>query len=699
MDVPWRREFDAARDPYTARNALGITTTGGGGGAPTTAEYITASTDPTLTNERVLTNTASITWDFSTPGQAKASTVAGGGNVSNSGTPTVGQYAKWVTSTTIQGVAPATVLSDIGAQPAGSYQPLDPDLTSLAGAASTNAIYYRSAANTWGPITVGTGLSFSSGTLTCTVSTAGLAPLASPVFTGDPQAPTPATGDNDTSIATTAFVKAQGYITSAAPTGAQYIVAATDATLTAERVGTNSTSITWDFGTAGQALVKRAALTGDVTAAIDSNATTIANDAVTYAKMQNVSATARIIGRKTAAAGDPEECTLSEVLDFVGSAVQGDILYRGASTWTRLGAGTSGQFLKTQGASANPIWATLAGGGNVSNVGTPANGQLAQWTDSTHIQGINASVVASLVAAQNSLINGKVVESHASNAATFAVKTLTGADPSASDPVAVAFPDGSVLSITSALSLTIAAGVTLGTTTAIFRLWFAIINNSGTPLLAVKLCALADGSAAIFGYDARGVTSSSTPANTAWVVYASSAVTDKPYRVVAFADYETANPTAGNWSVSPTRIMMVGPNTPMPGDVVGYSAGQNFAQAGPISSAAYVNTNTTVGITLQSKLNPVRLRMCTNIYLVSGNVPYFVLLHRDSFAAKSTEQQMIGTAGSACDIDCTIEWFDWPLAVGFKQYYTAARDNDNASQLYLPGSVTGGYMSVEELMG
>lgn len=34
------------------------------------------------------------------------------------------------------------------------------------------------------------------------------APLASPVFTGDPKAPTPAPGDNDTSIATTAFVVA-----------------------------------------------------------------------------------------------------------------------------------------------------------------------------------------------------------------------------------------------------------------------------------------------------------------------------------------------------------------------------------------------------------------------------------------------------------------------------------------------------------
>ena len=41
------------------------------------------------------------------------------------------------------------------------------------------------------------------------------APLASPVFTGDPKAPTPLTADNDTSIATTAFVKAQGYLTTA----------------------------------------------------------------------------------------------------------------------------------------------------------------------------------------------------------------------------------------------------------------------------------------------------------------------------------------------------------------------------------------------------------------------------------------------------------------------------------------------------
>ena len=44
-----------------------------------------------------------------------------------------------------------------------------------------------------------------------------------------------------------------GTATSGAPTGAQYITAATDATLTAERVATNTATVTWDFGTAAQA--------------------------------------------------------------------------------------------------------------------------------------------------------------------------------------------------------------------------------------------------------------------------------------------------------------------------------------------------------------------------------------------------------------------------------------------------------------
>ena len=67
-------------------------------------------------------------------------------------------------------------------------------------------------------------------------------------------------------------------------------------------------------------------------------------------------ATSRILGRKTAGAGVGEECTLSDILDFIGSAARGDILYRGASAWLRLGKGASGQRI-SQGAD-DPAWIT-----------------------------------------------------------------------------------------------------------------------------------------------------------------------------------------------------------------------------------------------------------------------------------------------------------------------------------------------------
>jgi hypothetical protein len=41
-------------------------------------------------------------------------------------------------------------------------------------------------------------------------------------------------------------------------------------------------------------------------------------------------------------------------------AVQGDILFRSATNWTRLSPGTSGQVLRTNGAGANPSWATVS---------------------------------------------------------------------------------------------------------------------------------------------------------------------------------------------------------------------------------------------------------------------------------------------------------------------------------------------------
>lgn len=46
----------------------------------------------------------------------------------------------------------------------------------------------------------------------------------------------------------------------------------------------------------------------------------------------------------------------------ITSAAQGDVIYYNGSNFVNLAAGTSGQFLKTNGAGANPAWATASGG-------------------------------------------------------------------------------------------------------------------------------------------------------------------------------------------------------------------------------------------------------------------------------------------------------------------------------------------------
>jgi len=62
--------------------------------------------------------------------------------------------------------------------------------------------------------------------------------------------------------------------------------------------------------------------------------------------------------------------TSGQVVDFtITNEAQGDILYRNASNWVRLGAGTSGQALVTAGAAANPYWGTP----NVASASALAN--------------------------------------------------------------------------------------------------------------------------------------------------------------------------------------------------------------------------------------------------------------------------------------------------------------------------------------
>jgi len=48
----------------------------------------------------------------------------------------------------------------------------------------------------------------------------------------------------------------------------------------------------------------------------------------------------------------------TDITSLAGLA-QGDVLYYNGTSWVRLGAGTSGQYLKTNGTGANPSWGTV----------------------------------------------------------------------------------------------------------------------------------------------------------------------------------------------------------------------------------------------------------------------------------------------------------------------------------------------------
>ena len=119
------------------------------------------------------------------------------------------------------------------------------------------------------------------------------------------------------------------------------------------------------------AAARAPAFTGDVTSVAGALATTIANDAITNAKLANV-ATATIKGRVTAAAGDPEDLTPAQaksVLAIAAADVSG--LAASATTDTtnasNIASGTLGAARLPAFGSGDVSFAAAGGAGTVAN--------------------------------------------------------------------------------------------------------------------------------------------------------------------------------------------------------------------------------------------------------------------------------------------------------------------------------------------
>lgn len=129
-------------------------------------------------------------------------------------------------------------------------------------------------------------------------------------------------------------------------THAKYQDIATDRLLGRDTAATGDPeelTVTGGLEFSGSGGIQRSALTGDVTASAASNSTTIANDAVSYAKMQNVSAASKLLGRGDSGSGDPQELTLGTGLSMSGTTLNSSV---GTDTYKpAFGGRKSGRYL------------------------------------------------------------------------------------------------------------------------------------------------------------------------------------------------------------------------------------------------------------------------------------------------------------------------------------------------------------------
>lgn len=186
---------------------------------------------------------------------------------------------------------------------------------------------------------------------------------------------------------------------------------------------------------------------------------------------------------------------------------------------------------------------SLSGSANVFI--TAGNAELIWGFDTARNLGISATVGAS--------------------ALTIALKGWDGADPSANNPVLIAFRSATAATGTpvlqaarAAASLVVSSGSTLGTTNgAAFRLVVGIFDDGGTLRVGVI-------NPTQMGIDEGAVATSTTEggaggADSANTWYTGTGATSKAFRAIGYLDYPSGLATAGTWSAAPTTIQLDGP--------------------------------------------------------------------------------------------------------------------------------------------
>lgn len=137
--------------------------------------------------------------------------------------------------------------------------------------------------------------------------------------------------------------------------------------------------------------------------------------------------TSRILGRKTAGTGAGEECTITEVLSFLGTVEQGDIIYYNGTSFVLLPHQYAGMDLQSGGHGANPSWGKSPWVQETNFTATPASTSTLTMTSdvtatikagmglkykisSTYYYGIVTAITSNLLTLAGAPMGGDVLE-------------------------------------------------------------------------------------------------------------------------------------------------------------------------------------------------------------------------------------------------------------------------------------------------
>lgn len=207
-------------------------------------------------------------------------------------------------------------------------------------------------------------------------------------------------------------------------------------------------------------------------------------------------------------------------------------------------------------------------------------------TGALDLSGASSVLLKNSMIAQGAvMINGTLVASVAGSALTIELKTLAGTNPSATDPVYVAFrsataanADYTILTVTAAQSIVVSNGSTLGAANNIaFRPWIVAFNDAGTFRLGIINCTSTVAAAgagryiqAIYPLSQFGIASSIAEggaggADSAQAFYTGTAVASKAYTTLGYVTFEAGLAAVGTYGVVPTRGELVRIGSPLPG--------------------------------------------------------------------------------------------------------------------------------------